>query len=103
MSYFDAVLAINPSDTDARQTKLFLLLQTDKYAQALDLLDHAPDGQDVAYERAYCLYRLQHEEDADTALDQLMEAKPDDRGVQHLEAQLVRPPPPIHSQNKTTD
>ncbi|VDC05675.1 unnamed protein product [Peniophora sp. CBMAI 1063] len=84
----DKLLALDPNDADARQTQLFLLLQTDKYAQALDLLDHAPEGQDVAYERAYCLYRLQREEDADTALDELMAAKPDDRGVQHLEAQL---------------
>ncbi|KZV76481.1 hypothetical protein PENSPDRAFT_661051 [Peniophora sp. CONT] len=84
----DKLLALDPNDSDARQTKLFLLLQTDKYAQALDLLDHAPEGQDVAYERAYCLYRLQREEDADTALDELMAARPDDRGVQHLEAQL---------------
>lgn len=75
---------------DARQTKLFLLLQTEQYNEALDLIDSDGDQSQHSYERGYSLYRLQHESDARNLLDAIKQEKgEDDRGVVHLEAQLV--------------
>jgi hypothetical protein len=82
------VLRLEPNDQDILQTKLFLLLQTEQYAAALTLTD----GNDkYAYERAYSLYRTNKESEARSALEATKHSKgEDDRGVQHLEAQLVR-------------
>ena len=101
-----AVLRLAPNDPDAVQTKLFLLLQTDQYAAALALTqasqskpepdtdtDAEADARDRAFERAYALYRLHREEEAIGVLKELKGAGSDDeseRGVMHLEAQLVR-------------
>lgn len=85
------VLRLAPGDTDALQTKLFLLLQTEKYGDALALID----GEDkFAFEKAYSLYRLHKEEEVEEVLGSLKQEKgKDDRGVTHLEAQLVCPRP----------
>jgi signal recognition particle subunit SRP72 len=83
------VLRIAPGDKDATQTKLFLLLQTEKYVAALDMIEKE-EGKEHAFERAYALYRLQREQQAREVLDELRATDPDDRGVIHLEAQLVR-------------
>ena len=80
------VLRLAPADEDALQTKLFLLLQTEQYAAALALVD-ADDGR--AYEKAYSLYRLQHESDAGDILREVKAKDPEDRGAVHLEAQMV--------------
>jgi hypothetical protein len=78
------VLRLDSGDGDAAQTRRFLLLHTERYAAALPLCEDAAH----AYERAYALYRLQREQDARTAL---AEVGPDgERGVRHLEAQMVR-------------
>jgi signal recognition particle subunit SRP72 len=81
------VLRIEPEDKDATQTKLFLLLQTEQYDNALALVD----GQSSrGYENAYALYRLQREDDARAVLEKTeTEADVDQRGVSHLEAQMV--------------
>jgi signal recognition particle subunit SRP72 len=81
------VLRIEPEDKDATQTKLFLLLQTEQYDNALALVDgHASRG----YEKAYALYRLQREDDARAVLEKTKtESDVDQRGVSHLEAQMV--------------
>ena len=105
MGYASTVLRLDPHDADAHQTKLFLLLQTDQYAAAL-AMTQAPtslpnesstetegEGSDRAFERAYSLYRLHREEEATGVLDDLKAKSGEeevDRGVLHLEAQLVR-------------
>jgi signal recognition particle subunit SRP72 len=81
---------LEPNDVDARQTKLFLLLQTEKYNDALNLIDSDTDQSQHSYERAYSLYRLQRESDARTILGTIkQENGENDRGVIHLEAQLA--------------
>lgn len=70
------------------QTKLFLLLQTDQYAAALSLTESSKD-QAYEYERVYSLYRLQREVEATDILKEIRKRNEDDRGVSHLEAQLV--------------
>ena len=78
------VLRLDPTDQDARQTKIFLLLQTELYSEALSLIsDHD------TFERAYTLYRLQREDDAREILEEMRENGEDDRRIFHLEAQLV--------------
>jgi len=49
----DKILRLDPKDADARQTKLFLLLQTEQYSAALSLIDSDDDRSHHAYERAY--------------------------------------------------
>ncbi|KAI0343443.1 hypothetical protein BDW22DRAFT_1392957 [Trametopsis cervina] len=82
----DKILRLEPQDQDALQTKLFLLLQTEQYEAALAILD----GDDAhAFEKAYSLYRTNHEWEAREALETTKRQKgEDDRGVIHLEAQL---------------
>ncbi|KAG6852915.1 hypothetical protein C0991_008174 [Blastosporella zonata] len=82
----DKILRLEPADADANQTKLFLLLQTEQYDAALSLIDGSGEH---AFERAYSLYRLQHEEQAKSMLEQVKEQKGDtDRAAVHLEAQM---------------
>ena len=81
------VLRLEPTDKDALQTKLFLLLQTEQYNAALTLIDQ---GNEFLYEKAYALYRANHESEAREALAQLKKSDADERGILHLEAQLVR-------------
>ncbi|KAG6828361.1 hypothetical protein H0H87_002323 [Tephrocybe sp. NHM501043] len=76
----DKILRIAPADPDATQTKLFLLLHTEAYDAALALTPHG-------FERAYSLYRLHREADAESVLAQLK--GPDDRAAMHLEAQMA--------------
>ncbi|KAG6902282.1 hypothetical protein C0995_002214 [Termitomyces sp. Mi166 len=84
----DKILRLEPTDTDAHQTKLFLLLQTEQYDAALSLIDNIATG-GHAFERAYTLYRLQREEEAKVVLQQVKEEKgDDDRAAVHLEAQM---------------
>ncbi|KAG7447714.1 uncharacterized protein BT62DRAFT_930740 [Guyanagaster necrorhizus] len=76
----DKILTLAPTDPDALQTKLFLLLQTERYDSALDL--PGCDG----FEKAYALYRMQR---GDEARQVLKEVTGDaERGATHLEAQL---------------
>jgi signal recognition particle subunit SRP72 len=84
---FYQVLRISPADADALQTKLFLLLQTERYAEALALASEGSEDK-YAYERAYTLYRLQREDEAKGIVEQLKNGE-DERGVNHLEAQMV--------------
>lgn len=79
------VLALDPSDSDALQTKLFLLLKTNRYQEALGITEEKPDS--FRFERAYALYRLQREQEAQ---ELLRDADADDRAVLFLQAQVVR-------------
>ena len=75
------------------QAKLFLLLQTEQYDPALTLIDSFEDPTARRFERAYALYRLQREAEAAGLLSELRSSQGIndlyDRGVMHLEAQLV--------------
>lgn len=85
------VLRLHPADTDAVQTKLFLLLQTEQYDAALTLIADSTsgDGPDYTFEEAYAMYRLHREGEAAAALGKIKGSGKDHRGVVHLEAQLV--------------
>lgn len=87
-----SVLRLHPADVDALQTKLFLLLQTEQYDEALSLIASSTGGNspDYTFEEAYAMYRLHREEEAATALGRIKGSVKDHRGVLHLEAQLVR-------------
>ena len=84
------VLRLDPTDVDARQTRLFLLLQIEQYDAALSFIGSNENGGKHAYQRAYSLYRLQNEHEARKVLNDIKREKGDgDRGLMHLEAQLV--------------
>ena len=76
-------------------TKLFLLLQTDAYEDALALVESLGDSEQREFEKAYALYRLHREDEAAAHVSKLKGSpQPTDanqRGVTHLEAQLVGP------------
>ncbi|THV07976.1 hypothetical protein K435DRAFT_642713 [Dendrothele bispora CBS 962.96] len=84
----DKILRLDPTDPDALQTKLFLYLQTEQYAPALEII--ASTGKEKhAFEKAYAYYRLQREDEASSVLEEIKEKNGvEDRGVMHLEAQL---------------
>jgi hypothetical protein len=86
-AFFAQVLRLVPDDNDARQTKLFLLLQTERYSDALALLGDS--NQSSVFERAYSSYRLQHLDGAVSLLDGIKQRREQNRGALHLEAQLV--------------
>lgn len=87
----DKILRLSPSDPDALQTKLFLLLTTDQPAAAITLIEslNGEGSNELRYtfERAYALYCLHKRDEARAALSQDAEGV-DERGVRHLEAQL---------------
>ncbi|KAI9573169.1 hypothetical protein HD554DRAFT_1151905 [Boletus coccyginus] len=84
------ILRLHPADTDAVQTKLFLLLQTEQYDAALTLIADSTSGggPDYTFEEAYAMYRLHREAEAAAALGKIKGSGKDHRGVLHLEAQL---------------
>ncbi|TFK50782.1 hypothetical protein OE88DRAFT_1645077 [Heliocybe sulcata] len=86
----DKILKLVPDDTDAIQTKLFLLLQTEKYDAALALIDANNATNDRSFEKAYSLYRLERETEAAELLNGIKSKDDaDQRGALHLEAQLA--------------
>ncbi|KAF5392282.1 hypothetical protein D9757_001486 [Collybiopsis confluens] len=96
----DKILHIDPNDNDARQTKLFILLQREEYGKALELVDSAAAAsghseetaaKNKLLEKAYALYRMKQESEAQQVLEQIKESAGDaeeERGILHLEAQL---------------
>ena len=84
-----SVLRLEPKDTDALQTKLFLLSQTEQYNGALEMIDSGEDKDVYAFEKAYTLYRLQCEQEAGQILEEIKTRRGPDRGITHLEAQMV--------------
>jgi signal recognition particle subunit SRP72 len=79
-----SVIALDPDDKDALQTKLWLLFKTNAYPQALDVAQSRPG--EFHFERAYALYRLQRETEAADVLAGLGEAY---RAAALLQAQIV--------------
>ena len=90
------VLRLDPNDQDALETKLTLLLQTDQYAAALSLSDDLLSGKDSdtflkLFGTAYALYRLNREPEAAGIVQSIKPEGPhEERGVLHMEAQIVR-------------
>ncbi|KAJ3565743.1 hypothetical protein NP233_g7442 [Leucocoprinus birnbaumii] len=84
----DKILRIYPDDADALSTKLFLLLQTDQYKNALAVINGEKGQSRLQYERAYALYRSHDDKEAQNAIQSLKDQNADDRGLAHLEAQL---------------
>lgn len=78
------MLALDPEDADALQAQLFLLLKTSKYQEALKVTDGRPEM--FRFERAYALYRVQREKEAEELLKDER-----DRAVAFLKAQIVNP------------
>ncbi|KAF8622932.1 hypothetical protein AX15_006610 [Amanita polypyramis BW_CC] len=84
----DKILRLDPQDVDALQTKLFLLLQTERYSAALELVDSQGETDTYAFEKVYTLYRLQEELEASQKLEEIKAQHGADRGIVHLEAQM---------------
>ncbi|KAF8623393.1 hypothetical protein AX17_007431 [Amanita inopinata Kibby_2008] len=84
----DKVLRLDSKDPDALQTKLFLLLQTEQYDPALELINSNEKTIRFAFEKAYALYRLQRESEASQTLREIKAQRGADRGIIHLEAQM---------------
>lgn len=83
------VLRILPNDVDTIRTKVFLLLQTDQYQEALTLVESS-QGSLGDFSKAYILYRLHREEEAAVILSDYFQKDGDgDRGTLHLDAQVV--------------
>jgi hypothetical protein len=87
-AFLAKVLRLVPDDKDAKQTKLFLLLQTERYSDALALI--GTSNESSLFERAYSSYRVQHLDEAAHLLDGIKQRPEQSRGALHLEAQLVR-------------
>ncbi|CAE6388539.1 unnamed protein product [Rhizoctonia solani] len=84
------ILRLTPDDTDVIQTKLFLLLQTDQYARALDIVNTLSSGSDSRQlEKAYLLYRLHKEKEAKAIVDQAKGKGASEGGFAHLDAQIA--------------
>ncbi|KAG8749838.1 hypothetical protein FRC12_013202 [Ceratobasidium sp. 428] len=90
----DKILRLTPEDADLLQTKLYLLLQTDQYPRALEIVDSMSGGAGSSksssdLEKAYILYRMHKEKEAKAIVDESKgkeDASKD--GFAHLEAQL---------------
>ncbi|KAJ9126340.1 hypothetical protein QFC24_002073 [Naganishia onofrii] len=82
--------------SNALQTLLFLLLQTDQYDLALDTIESASQSDKLEFEKAYCLYRLHEEEKAKQLVESLRQTEGGSVGLEqesarrlaHLEAQI---------------
>ena len=80
----DQILALVPGDDDARRAKVGLLLHSEQYSEALRLLQANPAGEQLQFETAYCLYRLDRHAEALA----LLESGWATAGVAQLRAQL---------------
>jgi hypothetical protein len=115
-SRLSAVLTIQPTSKPTYKTLLFLLLQTDRYADALEVFEKyspsstaAPaeginpgetvgDKGEFDFEKAYCLYRLHRPAEALKLIDAGREEEgetvggyeeDENRKVGHLKGQIV--------------
>ncbi|KAG8997810.1 hypothetical protein FRB90_012428 [Tulasnella sp. 427] len=85
------ILRLVPDDKDALDSKLFLLIQTDQYEAALELIKELPGPSDSShlFEQAYLLYRLQKEEEATEMVKRARETgEYEPRALSNLEAQI---------------
>ncbi|KXZ56772.1 hypothetical protein GPECTOR_1g696 [Gonium pectorale] len=64
----DEILALAPGDEDALRCKVVAHMQLSEFQPALALLNKPPlAGQELAFEKAYCLYRLGRLDEASSA------------------------------------
>lgn len=90
-----AVLSLDPKSDAAFKTLLFLLLETDAYAPALELVESTIAAQsrgNLEFEKAYCLYRLHKEEESLKIVESVKgtaRSGEDKAKWEHLEAQIV--------------
>ncbi|KAG9050828.1 hypothetical protein FS837_001938 [Tulasnella sp. UAMH 9824] len=85
------ILRLVPDDKDALESKLFLLIQTDQYEPALELIKELPGPSDSShlFEQAYLLYRLQKEDEAAETVKRAQEAGSyEPRALSNLDAQI---------------
>ena len=81
----DAVLAAEPSDSNAQAVKLYALVSCSRYADALSFIVGTPGlAARAQLEHAYCTWKTGHTADA---LQLLQDAAGD--GAQHLKALLL--------------
>ncbi len=62
--HYPAVLNVDPSDEDVRRCKVVLLLELNRFADALAAISAHGLDKELAFERAYCQYREGKLEDA---------------------------------------
>lgn len=96
VNFESPVLRLVPDDKDALDSKLFLLIQTDQYEAALELIKELPGPSDSShlFEQAYLLYRLQKEDEAAEMVKRAQEANSyEPRALSNLDAQIVSEPP----------
>ena len=79
------ILAQDDKDPEALHCQLLCLMHQASFDEALALLDKRPELAPLAYERAYCLYRLKRFDDALRLLRPMTEHK-----AKQLTAQVVR-------------
>lgn len=87
-------MSLDPKSDAAFKTLLFLLLETDAYAAALEIVESTIASQsrgNLEFEKAYCLYRLHKEEDSLKIVESAKGSASGDDKVkwEHLEAQIV--------------
>lgn len=93
-TFSSLVLRLQPNDSNAPQTKLVLLLQTEQYKSALDLaksLQASSQGSfQILFGMAYALYRLNSETEASDVVSTITpNGDYEDRGLMHMKAQIV--------------
>ncbi|KAL7413617.1 hypothetical protein BDY24DRAFT_434801 [Mrakia frigida] len=87
----DKILALTPTSPSILLTKVSLLLHLDNYSSALALLDSSSpetlSNSSAGFERAYCLYKLGREDEAEKVLQSVKGEAGE--GGEFLEAQLA--------------
>lgn len=81
-----AVLRLVPSDQDALRMKLVVAIESGNIDEALQILTSAGNPEELAFERAYCLYRQGNIQEALQTLKSV--SKESEEDSLHLEAQL---------------
>lgn len=82
-------LQARPDDTTARRCRVFALLSLSRWSDALQACENLANQEETfAFERAYCLYRLNRFQDALDALAKGKAAGADPDRLQKLEAQV---------------
>eukprot|EP00761_Pharyngomonas_kirbyi_P014785 gb/GECH01014815.1/.p1 GENE.gb/GECH01014815.1/~~gb/GECH01014815.1/.p1 ORF type:complete len:587 (+),score=173.03 gb/GECH01014815.1/:1-1761(+) len=83
----EEILNISPEDKEAIKTQVFLFINLNRISDVLNFLeekDSCLQENDIAYEKAYCLYRNNNFE---KALEIVKDYK--DKSYQHLKAQIL--------------
>lgn len=82
------VLGIDPAEVLAQQCKLVSFIQVSKFDEALKVLNKCPELKGLAFEKAYCQYRLNKPEDALKTIDAAFQ-EPFPENVKELRAQVL--------------